>query len=197
MLRPLHSTKHALITVTEQSKTSLDKNSFTCGVFLDFQKAFDTVNHKILLSKLTYYGIRGTPHELFHSYLNNRKQYTHISDINRSVLTLTHDILQGSVLGPLFLIFSDDLNNVIKHSSMHHFADDTNLLYSNSSLKLISKYINHDLKLTVHWLLAHRILLNADKTDIILFRSKNKKVEKKLNFCISGQKKIPTHHTKY
>ena len=59
---------------------------------------------------------------------------------------------------------------------MHHFADDTNLLYSNYSLKLINKYINHDLKLIIHWLRAKRISLNVDKTDIILFQSKNKKV---------------------
>ena len=61
--RPIHSTNHALISITEQIKTSLDKNKFACGVFLDFQKAFDTVNHKNLLSKLSHYGIRGIPHK--------------------------------------------------------------------------------------------------------------------------------------
>ena len=103
---------------------------------------------------------------------------------------------QGLVLGPLlFLIYNNDLNHVIKHSSIHHFADDTNLLYSNSSLKLINKHINH-MKLIVHWLWANRTSLNIDKTDIILFQSKNKKVEKKLNFCISGQKIILITHIK-
>ena len=137
-----------MITITEQIKTSLDKSSFTYGVFLDFQKAFDTVNYKILLSKLIYYGIRGIAHKLFHSYLNNRKLYSSLNDINSSVLTLTHGIPQGSVLSALlFLIYINDLNHMIKHSSVHHFADDTNLLYSNSSLKLINKYIKHDLKL--------------------------------------------------
>ena len=133
--RPLHSTKHALIAITEQIKTYLDKNSFTCGVFLDFQKVFNTVNHKILLSKLNYYGIRGIPHKLFHSFGNNRKQYTSINDINSSVLTLTHGVPQGSVLGPLFRSIINDLNHVIKRLSMDHSADDTNLLYLNSSLK--------------------------------------------------------------
>ena len=196
--RPLHSTKHALITTTEQIKTFLDKSSFTCGVFLDFQKAFDAVNYKILRSKLIYYGIRGIAHKLFHSYLNNRKLYSSLNDINSSVLTLTHGVPQGSVLGALlFLIYINDLNHMIKHSSVHHFADDTNLLYSSSSLKLINKYIKHDLKLILHWLRANRISMNVDKTDIILFRSKNKKVEKKLNFHINGQKIIPATHTKY
>lgn len=70
---------------------------------------------------------------------------------------------------------------------MHHFADDKNHLYSSSSLKSINKHINHDLKLVVHHLRANRVSLNVDKTDIILFRSKDRKVEKKLNFCIIGQ----------
>ena len=61
--RPIHSTNHALISITEQIKTSLDKNKFACGVFLDFQKSFDTVNHKNLLSKLSHCGIRGIPHK--------------------------------------------------------------------------------------------------------------------------------------
>ena len=139
--------------MAKQIKTSLDKNSFTCGVSLDFQKAFDTVNCKILLSRLNYYGIRGIPHEFLHSYLNNRKQSTSINDIKSSILTLTHGVPQGLVLGPLlFLIYINDLNYGIRYSSMHHFADDTNLLYSNSSLKLINKHINHVLKLIVHWL---------------------------------------------
>ena len=195
---PLHSTNHALIAITEQIKSSLDKNRYSCGVFLDFQKAFNTVNHEILLSKLNYYGIRGIPHKLFHSYLSNRKQYTSIDDAELSVLTITHGVPQGSVLGPLlFLIYINDLHSVVKHSAMYHFADDTNLLYLSSSLKQINKYINHDLKLIVHWLRANRISLNISKTEIVIFRPKNKKMYKKLNFCLSGQKLTPTSHTKY
>ena len=79
---------------------------------------------------------------------------------------------------------------------MYHFADDTNLLYSNTSLKLINKYINHDLKLIVHCLFANRISLNVSKTEVVLFRPKSKKINKKLNFCLSGQKIIPTTHTR-
>ena len=168
--RPIHLTNHALISITEQIKISVDKNKFAGGVFLDFQRAFDTVNHKVLLSKLSYYGIRGIPHKLFYSYLSNRKQYTSIDDGDSAVLTVTHGVPQGSVLGPqLFLIYISDLHNVIKHSSMYQFADDTNLYYSNTSLKLINKYINHDLKLIVYWLRADRISLNVSKTDFFFF----------------------------
>ena len=80
---------------------------------------------------------------------------------------------------------------------MYHFADDTNLLDSNTSLKRLNKYINHDLRLIVHWLRANRISLNVSKTEIVLFRPKSKKINKKLNFRLSGQKITPTTHTRY
>ena len=87
-----------------KDQNTLDNNQYACEVFLDFQKAFDTVNHKILLSKLEYYGIRGIPHDLIKSYLTNRKHYTHINGVDSYNLTRTHSIPQGSVLGPpLFL----------------------------------------------------------------------------------------------
>ena len=166
--RASHSTNDALIQITETIRTSLDKGQFSCGVFLDFQKAFDTVNHKILLSKLEHYGIRGIALDLIKSYLSNRKQYVTINDIVSNTLGITLGVPQGSVLGPLlFLVYINDLHNVIEHSLVHHFADDTNLLYSSSSLKKINKHINHDLKLIVHWLRANRISLNVDKTEIM------------------------------
>ena len=193
-----HSTNHALINVTEGIRAALDANQYTCGVFLDFQKAFDTVNHDILLSKLEYYGIRGVSKNFFKSYLSNRKQFVQLHDTKSDTTLISHGVPQGSVLGPLlFLLYINDLHHTIKHSSMHHFADDTCLLYPNRSLKKINKLINHDLKLIVHWLRANRISLNVDKTNIIIFRPKNKKITKKLNFRISGQKIKTTTHTKY
>ena len=118
--------------------------------------------------------------------------------MSSSVFSITHGGPQGSVLRSLlFLIYISDLNHVVKHSTLHHFADDTNLLFSNSSLKSINKCINHDLKLIVHWLRENRISLNLSKTEIILFRSNSKVICKNMNFRISGQKLTPKTHIRY
>ena len=95
----------------------------------------------------------------------------------------------GSILGPrLFLIYTNDLNNAIAHSIVHHFVYDTNITFLHKSLKKVNKFINHDLSLLVQWLQANKISLNNSKTEINLFRTKNKKITKNLNFRISGQK---------
>ena len=134
--RNLHSTNHALIQITETIKKSLDAGQFSCGVFVDFQKAFDTVNHKILLQKLQHYGVRGIANKWFETYITNRKQYVSINGNDSALQTLSYGVPQGSVLGPLlFLIYINDLHLAIPHSTVHHFADDTNLLFSDKSFE--------------------------------------------------------------
>ena len=104
---------------------------------------------------------------------------------------------QGFVLGPLlFLIYIKDLHNIIIYSNIHHFADDTNLLCASKSIKDINRKVNFDLKNIIYWLKANKISLNADKTELILFRSKNKVITKNPNFQISCQKIHPLTQTK-
>ena len=134
-----HSTTHALIDITEKIRSALDKGIFASGIYIDTQKAFDTVDHNILMEKLEYCGIWGVPKMWLESLLTGRHQFTHIKDRSSSKLPITHGVPQGSVLGPLlFLLYINDLHKAIKHSSVHHFADDTNLLYTNNSLKKIN-----------------------------------------------------------
>ena len=110
-------------------RKAIDNNLYTCGVFLDFSKAFDTVNHKILLGKLDAYGIRGIPLNWFKNYLSNRKQYVELDGIKSQNQTIFCGIPQGSTLRPLlFLIYINDLPNSSEKLSFKIFADDTNVL---------------------------------------------------------------------
>ena len=101
--RSNHSTSHALISTTESIKSYLDKHNFAAGIFVDLEKAFDTVNHEILCHKLNYYGIRGVANELIRSFLTNRKQYVSVNGFVSSQLDLKCGVPQGSTLGPLLL----------------------------------------------------------------------------------------------
>ena len=99
--RTKHSTNHALVCITERIRNSLDNNKVACGVFVDLQKAFDTVNHEILLRKLNYYGFRGVINDWFRSYLYDRKQRVCINGFESKVKVIPHGVPQGSVLGPI------------------------------------------------------------------------------------------------
>ena len=149
VFRNNHSTNHILISITEKTRKVIDGVKFATRVFLDFQKAFDNVTHQILISKLEHYGVRGVPLDLFKSYLENRKQFVSVNNINSDILPIEYGVPRGSVLAPLlFLIYVNDLNNAVEFSDVHHFANDTNILYSSM------------------WLRANKILLNADKDRI-------------------------------
>ena len=199
--RQKHSTNHALLSMTQQIKDIIDKGNLAVGVFVDFQKAFDTVNHKILLHKLEHYGVRGIANNWFSSYLSNRQQYVSIGSTNSEIKPIIHGVPQGSVLGPLlFLIYINDLNRCIRFSTTRHFADDTNLLHVICYSKLRNRNplrkLNIDLKSLNQWLLANKISLNATKTELIYFRNKRTPVPEtkpKLN----GVKLDATDHVKY
>ena len=197
--RSKHNTNQALIQLTEKIRVVIDSNEYACGVFVDLQKAFDTVEHSILLKKLDHYGIRGIANDWFKSYLSNRSQHVKVYGVLSNELIIKHGVPQGSVLGPLlFLIYINALHEAVCHSNVLHFADDTSLLYTNKSLKKINQYVNHDLKSITEWLTANKISLNASKTELILFRSKqNAHITKHLNFRLSGQKIKPKHNVKY
>ena len=142
-----HSTTHALLDLTEDIRKHIDNNKYAIGVFIDLQKAFDTVDHEILLEKLHHYGIRGTANNWFRSYLSNRQQFVTINGQNSTLKQMRHGVPQGSVLGPLlFLIYINDLHKAIKYSKTRHFADDTNLLLGNTSMKQLKTQLNKDLK---------------------------------------------------
>ena len=194
-----HSTAHALLSITEKIRNALDTDHFACGVFIDLRKAFDTVDHKILVKKLEHYGSRGIPKHWFSSYLSNRKQFVSINGFKSSLKQITCGVPQGSVLGPLlFLIYINDLSFSVKHSTVYHFADDTNLLCINKSLKSLCKQINYDLKKLTDWLNGNRISLNTDKTEFVIFRKPRKKINlDEINIKLNGKRLFASSHIKY
>ena len=160
-----HSTSHALISLIDLIKKYLDNDYFVCGVFIDLQKAFDTVNHEILLVKLDFYGIRGLANSWLKSFLENRKQYVILPGHSSSVKTVTCGVPQGSTLGPLlFLLYINDLQSVFSKSVAH-------LLFPAKKLDTTESVINHELKLLVQWLRSNKLSLNETKTELIIFRS--------------------------
>ena len=131
-----HSTAQAVIEIADNLREAIDSNLYTCGIFIDFSKAFDTVNHEILFKKLESYGIRGMPLKWFTSNLNNRQQYVAIGHTESPRETMTCRIPQGSTLGPLlFLLYINDLPNCSEILTFRIFADDTNLFTSVRDLK--------------------------------------------------------------
>ena len=163
-----------------------------------FQKAFDMVNHKILLKKLEHYGVRGHAVKWFSSYLTEKYQYTSVNNMSSLIDDISYVVPQGSVLGSLlFLIYINELNSATELSFIRHFVDDTNILYIlYQSLRKINQRINFNLKNIVEWLRANRMALNT-KTKIVIFRTPRKTITRKMNFRISGQRIQPKSSAKY
>ena len=177
--RSNHSTNHALTSITETIKNSVDNGKFGCGVFLDLKKAFDTVSHEILLEKLEHYGVRGVALKWFGSYLSDGKQFVSVNGVPSDILDVKCGVPQGPVLGPLpFLIFINDLPSVSKKLKFFLFADDTDIYFDAEKLEKIEKIINAELKKVNRWLLLNKLALNVENQILFYFILHQKLVQK-------------------
>ena len=191
------STAHSLVEITEEIKESIDNGKYGCGIFIDLKKAFDTVNHRILLTKLEHYGIRGVLLKWFESYLSNRKQYVYHNGIASDMKEITCGVPQGSVLGPLlFLIYVNDLPNISEKLRFFLFADDTNIYYDSEDLIELEKTVNHELRKLSQWLNINRLALNVGKTNFVIFRA-NKKIYHNVTLILNRKAIEQKDHVKY
>ncbi len=169
------STQHSLIEIVEKIRNCIENNKYGCGIFIYLKKAFNTVNHTILLQKLEHYGIRDISLKWFSSYLKDRTQFVSCNNASSDIKSITCGVPQGSVLGPLlFLIYINDLPNVSKKLSFYLFADDTNLFYESDNLDELQKTVNKELKSILVWLNVNRLALNVSKTNFVIFSAVNK-----------------------
>ena len=196
--RSSHSINHALISLTDMIKITLDNKRFGCGIFLDLQKAFDTVNHEILLTKLEHYGVRGIALARFHSYLSNREQYVSVNGYNSRNRNDTCGVPQGSVLGPLlFLIYIHDIPNTSSTLAFYLFADDTSIYFESENLEQPQKIVNRELKHVKKWLDANKLALNVDKTNFVVFHSSQKPLCDNIIITFGKQHMDKAKHVKF
>ena len=194
-----HSTTHALVELTDSLKNSIDNGNYACGIFIDLSKAFDTVNHDILIDKLKNYGISDNAIELMKSYLEDRLQYVEINKTKSSLDKVTCGVPQGSVLGPLlFLIYINDLPNCCLTRKVRIFADDTVIFFECDDPNQLSVIIEDILRHINDWFVANKLTMNIEKYNSCIFRSlknKNKPIPESVPFNNYTMNRVP--HIKY
>jgi len=165
-----HSTSLALIDVIDEIYQHLDKHDKVIGIFLDLKKAFDTIDHSILLHKLYQLGIRGTVHDWFKNYLHNRNQYVCVNGVHSEINNVSCGVPQGSVLGPLlFLLYVNDIGNSVPDVSIKLYADDTNLFIFHKSVESLIIDAGTYITRLNEWFAANKLSLSIDKTCYSMF----------------------------
>ena len=176
--RKSHSTSHAIITLVDKVSRALDTGKFIVGVFLDLKKAFDTVDHTILLKKLHAYGIRDNHLDWFKSYLNNRTQYVTYNHTRSDIKTITHGVPQGSILAPLlFILYVNDFSRASSLLFSILFADDTGVFIEGECYTVIINILNKELNSICIWLKSNKLTLNVKKSHYMIYhKTRMKKI---------------------
>ena len=169
------NTTHATLDFLQTVEAAIKQDEFAIGVCCDLSKAFDTLDHDILIEKLDHYGIRGNTLSWLKSYLSNRKQFVDMNGIRSSLADITVGVPQGSILGPLlFLIYINDLPSALDKMTPVMFADDTNLVIKGKDVTELTEVLNSELTSLDDFFRANKLKLNAGKTKLVCFRKKGR-----------------------
>ena len=176
--RKCHSCEHAVQELVGNILKGKERHEHSIGIFLDLLKAFDMLEHDMLLKKLEIYGIRGTAFDWFKSYLSNRKMRVrcNVNGINDTSTNyhVNYGVPQGSCLGPLlFLVFCNDLHLNLEFTKCILFADNTTIYNSHKDLRYLAWTLEHDLSIVSDWFKANKLTLNTSKSVCILFKANN------------------------
>ncbi len=178
-----HSPEYAAFELVDRIMTNLDRKNTPIGIFIDLSKAFDTIDHKILVDKLRYYGFTDKAADLIENYLSNHQQYVQMDDVISNLCQVTTGIPQGSILGPLlFIIYMNDIAQASDLFEFILYADDTSLTTSieivlkKNTVTSLQDSINHELHKLSIWLKLNKLSLNIQKTKFMVFRTINKRI---------------------
>ena len=181
------SCEHALLKAQHILLESLSKKQISLLLLIDFNKAFDMVEHTILLRKLEHYGIQGLVLKWMTSYLKNRYQFVSLSGVNSSIKHMQYGVPQGSILGPLlFIIYINDLPNIFNRAKFILYADDANIIINGANISDIVQQLNELCNILPSWVISNGLALNFKKTKYMLFSRQN--IELPDEFKISYKK---------
>ena len=143
---------------------NIENKLITCSIFLDLAKAYDTIDHRILIAKLEKYGIRDVPLQLIESFLTNRQQYTTIKSTKSATNKVLCGIPQGSTLGPLlFTIYINDLP-LASDLKVHLYADDISLTLTHSQPEMLLQKVNENMQKIINWMRINKLSINYSKS---------------------------------
>ena len=191
-------TTDALIEFANQSFQALNNGNAILGLFLDFSKAFDTINHPILLRKLEHLNFSTDAIDIFNSYLTDRNQRVEIDGIVSDYRTITCGVPQGSILGPtLFLLYINDLANTAPTFKTILFADDTNLFYESRDINRNVNELNSDLNKIGNWCMQNKLTINIEKTNLIVIKNHQNRFKLTENICIHDKNIVEISRIKF